>query len=233
MIPTDLLLKFLFKLGIGIVYIIKTFFDKQTVKQTKVVYKKYNGKSILVTGRPSTGKSTLTSFLKLGYSSIIERKQTWYEKTYEIQWKELVTEDFKKITDGRSHVANEIEEAEINEVNKVDVILYLFDAKTILNNKEEKEIKYIKNELKLLNDYIKNKKFIAIGTHIDCINDFDKNENKIINELKNDINIKNIQCDCSNLFEIIYVSLNEKYIGKHIKRVLQVLIDVNSKGEEF
>jgi hypothetical protein len=232
MIPVDLLFK-LCKVGMMIGSLIFNIFDKPTVKKTKVVYKKYNGKSILVTGRPTTGKTTLTSFIKLGYNTIVQRRQTTKEQTYEIQWEELVSEDFKKITDCRAHVANEIEQAEINEVNKADVILYLFNAKTILNNKEEKEINRIKSELKTLNDYVENKKFIAIGTHMDYITGFEKNEDKIINKLKNNINIKNIQCDCSNLFEIVYVSLNEKYIGKHIKRVLQVLIDINSKGENL
>jgi len=191
---------------------------------------KLKGKEILVSGRRGTGKSTLTDFIKDGYNTNKKREFTLITESYDIKWEELLSEDFEKVTDCKGH--DYIDNEEISRVDKAKIILYLFNVKTILSNEEEQEIKQIKAELKILNKHlnncVKNKKFIAIGTHIDCIKGFDKNENKIIKELKGNIHIQEIQNICPNLSNIEYMSLHNKYIEKYVKQLIKTLL----KGEK-
>lgn len=189
-------------------------------------YKKLKGKKIFVTGRPATGKSTLTDFIKDGYYKNIDRESTLTAETYDIKWNEL-SDNFKKITDDAIHDV-QINNKVVEYIKQNDIVFWLFNAKKIFNNEDSAEINKIKSEMKFFNDHVKNKTFIAIGTHIDYIKGFDKNENKIIKELKSNIHIQEIQDRCPNLSNIEYMSLHNKYIEKYVKQLIKTLL----KGEK-
>lgn len=186
----------------------------------------FAGRIVSVGGMIESGKDSLSKFMayKQKPSSYVHT-QTNYTEIFD----DITNPDwtgFKKIINFRHYYKSGKFKEESKNIQDSDVVFYLFDLEKALILKDKKDYEEdVLNEIILYRDYCKKyeKPLIAIGTHLDKIEGFNKKQlvpdSDLIKKIRKDSFIKKILTIVND--EICFVSLIDDYIEQSAAIILE------------
>lgn len=182
--------------------------------------KKLKDKTVVIAGRPESGKTVLAHFLANGEKpSMVPKKSTMYSEKFVVKGKNKIT----AVIDCRHHDRakqygrdDDTYDKEIEDIKKSDAVLFLCDLNEIYNNPRieggnSKDYRDATNtELEIFSGFCSKfeKPLILVGTHLDKIEGFDNSKSLQDNTCL----MKKIEKKYVFPKKIIPVALTDKYI---------------------